>query len=186
MRYRRQLRSRIIMSFLAFGVGLTALFAGTTLLLREWLEEELIESTLQREVDNFVDFKRRNPEEGARFRFSTDIFADVYSARKFPNVPFAWQKFETGVYDIVEGAGSQERHFKLAVRRDDDMWGFLRYDVTEERRTRGQLVVALALASIAFAALSLLVAIWLSHRVLRPVTDLAERVANLAKSKPEP
>src|SRR5687767_12315577 len=124
MRYRRQLRSRIIMSFLAFGVGLTALFAGTTLLLREWLEEELIESTLQREVDNFVEFKRRNPEEGALYRFSTDIFADIYSSRKFANVPFALQKFDTGVHDIDELVGGRTRHFKLAVRRDDDMWGF--------------------------------------------------------------
>ena len=65
MQYRRRLRSRIILSFLLFGIGLTGLFAGITLVMRELLEEELIVTTLRREVDNFVDFKRANPDPDA-------------------------------------------------------------------------------------------------------------------------
>jgi hypothetical protein len=61
MRYRRRLRSRIIISFALFGVGLTALFAAATIYLRARLEDQLINNTLQREVKNFVDFKREHP-----------------------------------------------------------------------------------------------------------------------------
>ena len=46
MRYRRRLRSRIILSFFLFGFGLTALFAAATVLLRERLEDQLIGEAL--------------------------------------------------------------------------------------------------------------------------------------------
>ena len=81
MQYRRRLRSRIILSFLLFGIGLTGLFAGITLVMRELLEEELIVTTLRREVDNFVDFKRANPDPEALFKFSTRIEAEAFGRR---------------------------------------------------------------------------------------------------------
>ena len=80
MRYRRRLRSRIVISFLLLGTLLTTLFAMAVLLLRSRLEEQLINNTLQREVANFVDFKRANPDVSARFAFSKEIFADVFGA----------------------------------------------------------------------------------------------------------
>jgi signal transduction histidine kinase len=178
MEYRRRLRSRIILSFLLFGTGLTVLFAGTTLVMRELLEEELIESTLRREVDNFVDFKRDNPDPEAPFFFSNRIEADIYGRSKFANVPFDRRKFDTGVYDVVETDESGEpRHYKLAVRKTYDLWGFLEYDVTAQRRTRALLTYGLVVVVIVFALLSLVVAVWLSTRVLRPVTDLVGRVS---------
>ncbi len=62
MQYRRRLRTRIIFSFFLLGFGLTALFAVSSLYLRSKLEGQLIESTLQREVDNFVLQVRSNPQ----------------------------------------------------------------------------------------------------------------------------
>src|SRR5690349_13683995 len=99
MNYRRRLRSRIIISFLLFGIGLTALFAGITLVMREWLEEELIESTLQTEVDKTAAITRVNPAQGRAQRFQT-IDGWTFGRNKFAEVPFEWQKFGTGVYDI--------------------------------------------------------------------------------------
>lgn len=176
MRFRSRLRSRIIISFLAFGVGLTALFAMTTLVMREWLEEELIEGTLQREVDKAVELNRENPNLGAGIPFA-GIQGDIVGRNRFAQVPFD-RRFETGVHDITERdpVTGETRHYKLAVRRDDDFWGFLQYDITEQRRTRSVLAGALLAAVAGFGLLSLLVAYWLSRRVLRPVTDLAERV----------
>lgn len=176
MRFRSRLRSRIILSFLIFGVGLTALFAATTLVMREWLEEELIETTLQREVDKAVELNRRNPDLGAGVPFA-GIQGDIVGRNRFAQVPFDRQ-FETGVHDITEldPATGEMRTFKLAVRRDDDLWGFLQYDITEQRRTQTALAYALLFAVAGFSLLSLIVAYWLSRRVLRPVTDLAARV----------
>ena len=61
MQYRRRLRSRIILSFVVLGFGLTALFAVSTLLLRARIENQLVEDWLQSEARAFLEFKRRNP-----------------------------------------------------------------------------------------------------------------------------
>ncbi len=182
MRYRRRLRSRIVISFLLLGTLLTALFAIAVLLLRNRLEEQLINNTLQREVANFVDFKRANPDESARFAFSKQIFADVYGATKFANIPFDRQKLETGVYDQVEEGVDGRRYYKLAVQRTPDIRGYVEYDYTQETLSNRQLVVALVLTVGVFALLSLLLGIWSSRRVISPVLDLVERVRGFARS----
>ncbi|HVF35551.1 MAG TPA: ATP-binding protein [Candidatus Saccharimonadia bacterium] len=184
MRYRRQLRSRIIVSFLLFGVGLTGLFAATTLVMREWLEDELIESTLQREVDENAELTRRDPAAGRIAPFEV-VQGWTYGRHQYANIPFDWQKYDTGVYDYEELVDGEPRSYKLAVNKSDDYWLFLRYDVTEQRRTRTTLTLALFAAVGVFAALSLALAFWLSRRVLRPVTDLAARVAAFER-EPEP
>lgn len=183
MRFRSRLRSRIILSFLAFGVGLTALFAITTLVMREWLEEELIEATLQREVDKAVEINRENPNLGAGIPF-TGIQGDIVGRNRFAQIPFD-RRFDTGVHDITERdpVTGEVRHYKLAVRRDDDFWGFLQYDITEQRRTRSVLAIALLGAVVGFGFLSLVVAYWLSRRVLRPVTELAARVERFERDR---
>ena len=61
MQYRRRLRTRIILSFLALGFGLTALFAVSSLYLRSKLEGQLIDNTMQKEVDSLVRQARENP-----------------------------------------------------------------------------------------------------------------------------
>ena len=66
-RYKRRLRSRLILSFLLLGFGLSALFAGATLYLRNRLESQLVEKTLQREVANLVSQIERNPNEAPFF-----------------------------------------------------------------------------------------------------------------------
>src|SRR6187399_216942 len=100
MQYRRRLRSRIIISFLLFGIGLTALFAGITLVMREWLEDELITTTLQREVDTAVEVNRADPKAGGGIPFSR-ITGEIKGRNRFAEVPFDRQ-FDTGVYDISE------------------------------------------------------------------------------------
>ena len=187
MRYRRQLRSRIIVSFLLFGVGLTGLFAATTLVMREWLEDELIEGTLQAEVDKTADLTRRDPAQARFVPFGTfqSVRGWTFGRHQYANIRFDWQKYGTGVYDVEEVVDGEPRSYKLAVNKADDYWLFLQYDVTEQRRTRTALTLALFVAVGVFAALSLALAFWLSRRVLRPVTDLAMRVAAFER-EPEP
>jgi signal transduction histidine kinase len=182
MQYRRRLRTRIILSFLLFGIGLTSLFAGITLVMREWLEEELITSTLQREIDKGVELSRKDPrilDQGMPF---SGIEGFIKGPNRFAEVPFD-RRLDTGVYDISEfdEKTGETRTYKLAVRKSDDRWGFLQYDITEQRKTRSALVVALVGAVGVFAALSLMIAFWLSARVLKPVTDLVTRVRNFER-----
>ena len=176
MRYRRRLRSRIIITFFLFGVTLTTLFALATLGLRGKLEDQLINDQLQRTVDKFVDFKREHPEPGALFPFSP-VVGDIYSARRFANVPFDRQQYDSGVYDIVENDENERLHrYKLAVRKTDDLWAFIRYDVAKEELGERQLVTALVGAMVVFSLLALILGFWAAGSVMQPVADLAQRL----------
>ena len=185
--YRRRLRSRIIISFALFGLALTALFAAATIYMRARLEDQLINNTLEREVKNFADFKRQHPEPDARWGM-TIYFADIYSANKFANVPFAWQKYGTGVYDIEQlGDEGKIRPYKLAVFRDADLWAFLRLDQSTQKLGERQLLTSLMLAVLLFGFGALLIGLWLSRRVMSPVSDLARRVQAMGQTgRPEP
>ena len=186
MRYRRRLRSRIIISFALFGLGLTALFALATVYMRTRLEDQLINTTLQRELKNFVDFKRENPDPNAPYSFSA-YSALIVRPTKTASVPFAWQKYAAGVYDIEDiGRGSKIRPYKLAVYKDADYWAFLRFDISTQKLSERQLLTVLITTVLAFAILSLLIGFWLSARVMSPVTDLVQRVRAMSKSgRPE-
>src|SRR5512135_1285772 len=182
-RYRRRLRSRIIISFALFGFALTALFAVATLYMRAPLEDQLINNTLEREVKNFVDFKRENPDPNALYKLSSyDI--DIKGANYFANVPFSRQKYDkTGVYDIEEpGSEGKLRPYKLAVFKDADYWAFLRLDISTQKLNERQLLTGLGIAVLLFAVLSLVIGRWLSRRVMSPVTHLAERISEMRQS----
>lgn len=175
-RFRRRLRSRIVISFVVFGTLLTTAFALATLYLRERLENELISENLQSEVDSFVEFKREHPEPDAQFSFERFVAA-IYASHRFANIPLAWQGLDTGVHDLNETLpDGTTRHYKLAVRNDEDIRAFLRYDVTQEEISRQQMIGALALALVVFTGVALLVGLWSSRRVMKPVTELAHRV----------
>jgi signal transduction histidine kinase len=186
VRYRHRLRTRIILSFLLLGFGLTALFAFTTVYLRARLENQLIESWLLREADNFVQFKRENPEPDARFSFSRQIEAYVYRPDS-ANIAFAWRKLATGMHDLQEhDARGRLTHYKLAVYRTPDMVGFLRYDYTQEALNQRQLLWALLAAVLLLTLLAWLVGVWSSARVISPVSELARRVEEMSgKERPE-
>lgn len=186
-RFRHRLRSRIVIAFVVFGTLLTTAFALATLYLRDRLENELIIENLQAEVDSFVSFKRQNPEPDAQFAFER-FSAAIYGAHRFANIPLEWQALDTGVHDLTErAADGTTRHYKLAVRADADIRAFLRYDVTQEELGKRQMIGALGLALVVFTAVALLVGLWSSRRVMKPVTDLAQRVEDfVGRSDPQP
>ncbi len=187
MRYRRRLRSRIVISFALFGLGLTALFAAATIYVRTRLEDQLINSTLSREVKNFVDFKRDNPDPNALWQLSL-FDARIVRAGRTAIIPFAWQKYENGVYDVEDiGREGKMRPYKLAVLKEPDLWAYLKFDVSTQKLSERQLLVALGTSVFLFGIFSIVVGFWLSARVMSPVTDLARRVRAMSKSgRPEP
>lgn len=185
MRYRHRLRTRIVLSFLLLGFGLTAMFALATLSLRNRFENQLVEDTLQREVDNLVQQVRENPDQQPSFGFYE---AWTWRAQMAHRVPLAWQSLDTGVHDITEvDEQGRQRHYKLAVRRDSDRLGFVRYDLSRAALGQRQLLILLGFAVVCFTGLAFVVGLWSSRRVMRPVSDLARRVRALqGGDAPEP
>ena len=183
--YRRRLRSRIIISFALFGFVLTVLFAVSAVYLRGYLEDKLIGEALLQNLRGYADAFYKDPNTpGVPF---DKIVGYSIAREKFSNVPFKWSELKDGVYDLSE----PDEHggqiiYKLAVRKDENEWFFLKYDTTQERHSQRMLLIALVLALLVFALLSLLIGHWLSSRVMSPVTDLAQRVRDMGRTgKPE-
>lgn len=181
MQYRRRLRSRIIVSFLLFGTLLSGLFAISTLFVQDRLENELIGSTLKQELDDYLVQLRRNPTLVEPFHTRIQGFV---TRPGDPNhsVPAQIRSLDVGVHDVETADG----YFKAAVRKDDDLWAFLIYDITDNQRLTEQLIWALVAAVLVFSLLSLALGLWSSSRIMRPVTDLAERLSQLGDETPSP
>ena len=183
MRYRRRLRSRIILSFFLLGFGLTALFAAATVLLRERLEDQLIGAALYGNVQDYAERFYADPEDPIGVEFEK-IKGIVYSERRFGNVPFNWQNLPEGVHEISEAdATGAIRTYKLAVKKDDGYWFFLSYDIAQERASQQQLMYALIGVVFLFSLLSLAIGFWSSKRVISPLTELARRMEGMAGSE---
>ena len=181
MLYKRRLRSRIIFSFLLFGTLLSGLFAVSTLFLQSTLEDELIGATLKQELDDYLVQLHRDPTLVEPFH--TRIQGYVTRPGD-PNhrVNAQIRSLEPGVHEVETAEG----FFKAAVRKDEDLWAFLIYDITENQRLTNQLVWSLVAAVLVFSLLSLALGLWSSSRVMKPVSDLAERLGQLAEETPSP
>jgi signal transduction histidine kinase len=181
MQYRRRLRSRIILSFLLFGTLLSGLFAISTLFLQDTLEDELIGSTLKQELDDYLVQLRRDPTLVEPFHTRIQGFI---TRPGDPNHSVSAQirNLDTGVHEVE----TTEGYFKAAVRKDEDLWAFLIYDITENQRLTNRLVWALIMAVLIFSMFSLALGLWSSSRVMRPVSDLAERLSQLGEETPSP
>ncbi len=183
MRSRRRLRTRLIVSFALFGLCLSVLFAVAAMYVRAKVEDELIVQSLQHDVNQAVD---------ARFhgkRAQSELIEGWFGRKRdVYKMPLAWQNLPDGVHDIYQtGPDGERHHYKLAVGRKGDVVGFVRYDVSRDELSKRQLLTGLIVAVVLFSLLSLAIGIWLSRRVMRPVTELADRLRDFRhQDKAEP
>ena len=178
-KYRRRLRSRIILAFVLLGFGLTALFASATLYVRNRLEKQLIENTLEREVKNLVEQVERDPEQRPFFLM---FEARTWGARNAYKIDPLYRDLAPGIHDVRQRAPDGSWHdYKVAVRTgtSPDGQAFtsqVRYDVTGTAETTAKMQWALWAAVLAFSLLSLVVGWWSASRVMSPVSELAQRL----------
>ncbi|HEY4092100.1 MAG TPA: HAMP domain-containing sensor histidine kinase [Luteibacter sp.] len=179
MRSRRKLRFRLIVTFTLFGFSLSALFAFAALNIRTRVEEQLINSALQDEVDSLNQKVRENPNQPPAIEI---VKAATFSDRTIYKAPLPWQSLDTGVHDIFEDASDgRPHHYKVAVRRQGGIINFLEFDVSRDELGKRQLQTSVIAAVFLFGLLSLVLGVWLSSRVLRPVTDLARRLRDFRR-----
>ena len=181
-RHRKRLRSRIIISFAVFGTVLTALFAVAAVLLRAYLEEGLIGTTLERELAAYANayYDAEQGKGPMLFEFSK-ITGKVVGPERFSRQPFAWQSLPNGVHRVTEPTSEGTSTYKLAVRKEPGVWFFLRYDITEEERGRELLVWLLCGTVVFFSMLALALGFWSSSRVMAPVAELARRLESISQ-----
>ncbi len=180
MHYRRRLRSRIVFSFMLFGTLLSVLFAASALALQEYITDQLISRTLRDELNQYVVQLRANPTQVEPFY--SRIQGYVTRPHQAEIVPEAFRELPAGVHKVASSTGL----YRAAIRKDDDYWVFLTYDVSSNRSITRRLVTALIGTVLAFSVLSLALGLWSAGRVMKPVRDLANRVRQLAaSSKPQ-
>ncbi|MDW2980363.1 MAG: HAMP domain-containing sensor histidine kinase [Rhodanobacter sp.] len=185
MRSRRKLRFRLIVSFALFGFGLSALFAVAALYVRAKVEDQLVVSSLQQDADSYVQQMHESP--GQPF-YSKLMTGWGWSDRTLYKAPLSWQQLPTGVHDIYEtGEDGHARHYKLAVSRKYGLIAFVKYDVSRDDLGKQQLLISVVGAVFLFGLLSLALGLWLSRKVLKPVSELANRLRDFRKAgKAEP
>ena len=180
MQSRRKLRFRLVLSFALFGFGLSVLFAVASLYVRAKVENQLVNASLQSDVDQAVENAHSNPGQPVGSRL---IDAWLWSDRTIYKAPLAWQNLAPGVYDMHDvDKDGHPRHYKLAVARRYRLIGFISYDISREDLGKRQLITSLIASVILFSLLSLAIGMWLSRKVLKPVTELARRLRDFRKA----
>ncbi|HEU4813574.1 MAG TPA: two-component sensor histidine kinase, partial [Xanthomonadaceae bacterium] len=118
-RYRRRLRSRIILSFVLLGFGLTALFAWSVGEVRDEVEDKLVVDVMNRNIDLYAQQYERDPQNPSlpvdqmrAFAFTPDKFESVRQSQ--PD----WYELSDGIHGLsgVDEAG-RPFSYKLAVRK---------------------------------------------------------------------
>src|SRR6187551_3284697 len=127
-RYRRRLRSRIILSFLLLGFGLTLLLAFATNYARQRVENQLVEDVMNRNIDEYARRFYDNPSKNPDLPLQ-QIKAYVFTPDKFERVMVErpeWAKLPNGNHNISDLNESGEPFvYKLAVRKTPEAWFFL-------------------------------------------------------------
>lgn len=191
-RYRRRLRSRIILSFVLFGFCLTALFAFATNWARMRVENQLVEDVMNRNIDEYARRYYHNPEVSpdlpVQQMLGRVVKADRFEALREEEPD--WYELPDGIHTINgrDSTTGEAFSYKLAVRKTGQEWFFLAYDMTQTIRGESQLNRTLVLSVLVFSLLSLLLGWWSASKVMKPVTDLAQRLRAYrgGVSQPEP
>jgi signal transduction histidine kinase len=189
-RFRRRLRSRIILAFVLLGFGLTALFAFATNWTRGRVENQIVEDVMDRNINEYArqyySQPGAKPEFGVQQMYGRVIGKDRFEALRIEQPD--WYELSDGIHSI-QGANADGSPFayKLAVRKTPNEWFFLAYDMTQATRGEAQFNRAIYISVVFFTLLSLLVGWWAASRVMSPVSELAARLrAYRGSSNPRP
>ena len=188
-RFRRRLRSRIILSFVLLGFGLTALFAFATNWTRTRVEDQLIVDLMSRNIDEYARSYSRDPRNVSvpiQQMYGRVIKRENFEALRAEEPD--WYDLQDGLHNITgANADGSPFSYKLAVRKTPEAWFFLAYDMTQAARGEQQFNRAIYSSVVVFTLLSLFVGWWAASRVMSPVSDLAARLrAYRGSSDPKP
>lgn len=184
-RFRRRLRSRIILAFVLLGFGLTTMFAFATNWTRTRVEKQLVEDAMNRNINKAAqqfELDPNNPQFGfdltRAFVYTPDRFEFVRTNRP------EWYELKDGIAFVTNEGDTTIpfEYYNLAVRKTPNAWFFLAYDMTQSARSEAQFNRALYLSVLVFTLFSLLVGWWAASRVMSPVSELANRLKRSGRS----
>jgi signal transduction histidine kinase len=179
-RYRRRLRSRIILSFALLGLGLTAMFAIAAAYVGAVVEDQAVGSVLKDNVDDYAT--RFYQDRTAQWAPLGSVRAHVYGPGGRHNVPPEWAELDTGVYNITGEEEGEPFVYRLVVKKDPEYWFFLAQDMTNTAEVRARIKLILIAAVVLFTVLAGVIGWWSASRVMRPVSELANLLSSSGDS----
>lgn len=188
-RYRRRLRSRIILGFVLLGLSLTLLLAFATNLVRERVEDELVTDVMNRNIDEVARRYAADPtgEPAVPVRqFRARVVTPDNFQRLRSEQP-EWFELGDGIHTI-RGRNEDGSPFayRLAVRKTPEAWFFLAMDLTEAERTKKRFNQQLVVVIVVFTGFSFLIGWWSASRVMSPVLELSRRLKRSRAGLSEP
>ncbi|HIY70081.1 MAG TPA: HAMP domain-containing histidine kinase [Candidatus Luteimonas excrementigallinarum] len=187
-RYRRRLRSRIIVTFVLLGFGLTVLFAFLTQEARNRVENDLVEDVMNQNIDEYARLYYMDPtgrpELPVQQMYARVVKRDRFEALRMEEPD--WYELPDGIHNIVGVDDDGEAFtYKLAVRKTPEEWFFLAYDMTQATRGEAQFKRAILGAVLVVTLISVLLGWWSASRVMSPVSELANRLRQSGGNRPE-
>lgn len=169
IRYKRSLRTRVIVAFTLTGALLGSMFAMAAYMVSGAIERRFIADTLGDELAHYTG------------EIETDPTARPipFQLKGYVSSPGSEQQLPAYLFDLVPGIheiSHEERVYHVAVQDNGDNRFYLVYDATRIERWEALLHSLLPISALAVTCLAFCLGTWLSTRVLSPVTKLAEEV----------
>lgn len=182
MNFRNSIKSRIIIAFLAFSTLLTVLFAIASLSIRQNLQTELIEQTIQQDLDGYMSKLAANPQDVLGQPLSSNVQGVITTPDNFhTDLPLDYADLESGIHLITEG----DKTYIVAVNKQNKVegqpvWGYIKYDISHMKQNNRMLWIIFGGMLVIFLILAYLLAIYVSKKVLKPLSKLAAKLENLS------
>lgn len=181
MRIRRRLRYRVAVALAVFGGAVSLIQAVGVYVVVHSLEERLLDETLSAEMQDHMERRARNPQSIPAT--TTSIRAYVFPIGSEPPIPSHVAALTPGRDQVVlDGVP-----YRAAVADQAGERFVILYNQSQLLRREQDLVLLLIVGTVVITGLAGLAGLWLSGRIIAPVTDLVRRAANLRpEQQPEP
>lgn len=185
MKFKNSIKSRIIIGFLAFSSLLTSLFAVTSLSVRQSMQTDLIAQTILDDLEGYMKKFSENPEEMINQPLSTNVIGILTTPDNFHlDLPLHYADLRNGKHILKEDG----RTYIVAVNKNHEIeskpvWAYIKFDISHMNQDNTLIYGAFGGITVIFLLLAYLLAIIVSKKALKPLSDLASRLDHLTSDQ---
>ncbi|WP_154224530.1 sensor histidine kinase [Marinicella rhabdoformis] len=185
MKFKNSIKSRIIIGFLAFSSLLTSLFAVTSLSVRQSMQTDLIAQTILDDLEGYMKKFSENPEEMINQPLSTNVIGILTTPDNFHlDLPLHYADLRNGKHILKEDG----RSYIVAVNKNHQIegkpvWAYIKFDISHMNQDNTLIYGAFGGIAIIFLLLAYLLALIVSKKALKPLSDLASKLDHLTSDQ---
>ncbi|HXG27989.1 MAG TPA: HAMP domain-containing sensor histidine kinase [Nevskiales bacterium] len=177
---RRSLRYRITLTLLLF-VGISSgLFALAVFYVNDRLESQLLDETLELEFQEFQE--RYQQDRQLPLPYSTQMRSWLVDPQGPQALPATLWSLSPGMHHDVDIEG---RPYHVLNRMMGDKRLYIALDISHIERREHRFALFLVLGVLLASTIAVWVGYLLSHRLIAPVTELAERLSQIEPGRPQ-